>query len=288
MRISIIGAGRVGRTLGRLARLSGYEVGDIVCGSPKSARSAVRFIGAGTPHGAADARLSRSALILISTPDDSINDAVRLIREAARKTGRPPVVHTSGALSSDALSPLREQGFGTGSCHPLQTFPRASRSKALMRSTYFCIEGDARAVRLARRLVRDIGARHFEIPTEMKALYHASAVMASGGVTALVSISLEMLARCGLTESESIKVLLPLVEATVANVRRVGPALALTGPVRRGDAGTVERNLKSISEVNSDWLEIYRMLSERSLALSETAGSDARSLDDIRRLLKAR
>jgi len=291
MRISIIGAGRVGQTLGRLAREAGHEAGDIVCASRRSARSAVAFIGAGTPMSAARARLSPSDLILISTPDDRIKDAAALIQSSARelarpRAGRPAVLHTSGALSSEALAPLREEGFSTGSCHPLQTFPRPLRSEGLFGETYFCIEGDARATRQARRLARDIGARYFEIPTEMKGLYHASAVMASPGVLALVSISLEMLARCGLKEKESIKVLLPLVEATIAHVREVGPALALTGPVSRGDAGTVERNLKAISEMTPDWIEIYRLLSKRAVTLSETSGTDKRALENIRGLLE--
>ncbi|HKG20593.1 MAG TPA: DUF2520 domain-containing protein, partial [Blastocatellia bacterium] len=149
MRISIIGAGRVGRTLGRLAHRSGHEVGDVVCSSRRSARSAVVFIGAGAPHGESRARLSPAGLFLISTPDDRIMDAVELIG-GAPGTGRPSALHTSGSLSSDVLSPLRERGFSIGSCHPLQTFPRPSRSEALVRSTYFCIEGDARAVRVAR------------------------------------------------------------------------------------------------------------------------------------------
>ncbi len=285
MRISIIGAGRVGRTLGRLAHQSGHEVGDIVCTSRRSARSAVAFIGAGTPHGAAGARLSPSGLILISTPDDRIEDAVKLILSSIGETGRPAVLHTSGALSSEALSPLRAQGFSIGSCHPLQTFPRPSRSAELVRSTWFCIEGDARAVKAARRLVRNIGGHDFEIPAEMKSLYHASAVMASAGVAALVSISLEMLGRCGLKERESIRVLLPLVEATVANIRRAGPALAVTGPVRRGDRGTVERNMKAVGAIDSDWLDIYKKLAERSITLSETVGTDGRALEEIRRLL---
>ena len=115
----------------------------------------------------------------------------------------------------------------------------------------------------------------------MKSLYHAAAVMASGGVVALLSISLELLERCGLSSAESKKVLMPLVEGTVANVRAVGPARALTGPVRRGDAGTVRRNMKSIADVSSDWLEVYRQLAVRSLTLAERAKIDDKSLDEV-------
>ena len=286
MKLSIIGAGRVGQTIGRMAVQAGYDMTDVVCHSRRSALAAVRFIGAGNAQASRRARLSAAELILITTPDDKIKDAVELILSNASEVGRAVALHTSGALASDALSPLVARGFSVGSCHPLQTFESPARAISRAQSSYFCIEGEAAAVRAARKLVRRIGARHFEIPTGMKSLYHAAAVMASGGVVSLVSISLEMLTRCGLSEAESKKVLLPLVEGTIANVRAVGPAGALTGPVRRGDAGTVRRNMEALASVHSDWLEIYRLLAARSLSLAEDAGLDERSLAQLRRLLK--
>jgi predicted short-subunit dehydrogenase-like oxidoreductase (DUF2520 family) len=270
-----------------MAREAGYDITDVVCRSRRSAVSAVRFIGAGKAQEAARARLSAADLLLITTPDDKIKDAVELVLNTAPKAGRKVALHTSGALASDALGLLPAHGFSIGSCHPLQAFESPARAIIHARASYFCIEGEARAVRAARRLVRQIGARYFEISTEMKSLYHAAAVMASGGVVALVSISLEMLARCGLTEAESKKVLLPLVEGTIANVRAIGPARALTGPVRRGDRGTVERNMKALAGIDSTWLELYRLLAARSMTLAEEAGLDERSLAQLRGLLKA-
>ena len=285
LKISIIGAGRVGQTIGRLARGAGYEITDVVCRTRRSATAAVRFIGAGNPQRAARVHLSAADLILIATPDDRISEAVELVMNNASSVSRAVALHTSGAIASDVLDRLRERGLATGSCHPLQTFESPARAHALAGRSYFCIEGEPRAVRAARRLVRRIGARYFEIPTEMKSLYHAAAVMASGGVVALLSISLELLERCGLSGAESKKVLMPLVEGTVANVSAVGPAHALTGPVRRGDAGTVRRNMKSIADVSSDWLEVYRQLAARSLTLAERAKIDDRSLDEVRKAL---
>src|SRR6185436_6425227 len=151
---------------------------------------------------------------------------------------------------------------------------------------YFCIEGEARAIRVARRLVRGIGARYFEIPTEMKSLYHAAAVMASGGVVSLLSFSLEMLVRCGLSASEAQRVLLPLVEGTVANVSAIGPERALTGPVRRGDSGTVARNLAALRSVDSDAAALYRLLAQRAVLLVEEHAGNPDALKEVRRQLK--
>jgi predicted short-subunit dehydrogenase-like oxidoreductase (DUF2520 family) len=269
-----------------MAREAGYDITDVICRSRRSALSAARFIGAGKAQSSARARLSAADIILIATPDDKIKDAVDLVSSNASRIGRAVALHTSGALASDALASLVALGFGVGSCHPLQTFESPARAIVTAPASYFCIEGGARAARAARKLVGSIGARHFEIPTEMKGLYHAAAVMASGGVVALVSISLEMLARCGLGRAESKKVLLPLIEGTIANVRAVGPARALTGPVRRGDKGTVGRNMKAVAAIDSDWLDLYRLLAARSLSLAEEAGLDAKSLAELRRSLK--
>jgi predicted short-subunit dehydrogenase-like oxidoreductase (DUF2520 family) len=116
-------------------------------------------------------------------------------------------------------------------------------------------------------LVRDIGGRFFEIPTHQKELYHAGAVLASGGLTALISISLEILARCGLSEKEARSVLFPLIESTIANIQAVGPRGALTGPVRRGDVGTSRRNTRALAELQPEWARIYKLLANRSLIL---------------------
>jgi len=288
LKLSIIGAGRVGQTIGRLAREAGYDITDVVCRSRRSAVAATRFIGAGNARGYQSAHLSAADLILVATPDDRIDDAVELISLNASTIKSAVVLHTSGALTSGALSRLVLHGMSIGSCHPLQTFESPARALASAPASYFCIEGEPKAMRAARRLVRAIGARYFEIPTGMKSLYHAAAVMASGGVVALLSVSLDLLARCGLSDTESKKVLLPLVEGTIANLRAVGPRRALTGPVRRGDAGTVKRNMEALSSVDPDWLELYRLLAVRSLALAKASGIEEESFEELLKTLSRR
>ena len=285
LKISIIGAGRVGQTIGRLAREAGYEITDVVCRSRRSERCRRSLHRRGQSATAARVRLSPADLILIATPDDKISEAVELVMNNTSSIGRAVALHTSGAIASDVLDRLTERGLATGSCHPLQTFESPTRALELAGRSYFCIEGEPRAVRAARRLVRRIGARYFEIPTEMKSLYHAAAVMASGGVVALLSISLELLERCGLSGLESKKVLMPLSRRNGRKRARGRPCARATGPVRRGDAGTVRRNMKSIADVSSDWLEVYRQLAARSLTLAERAKIDDKSLDEVRKAL---
>ncbi|HJQ23506.1 MAG TPA: Rossmann-like and DUF2520 domain-containing protein [Blastocatellia bacterium] len=284
VRLSIIGAGRVGQTLARLGQAAGYHITDVVCRSRRKASSAVRFIGAGTPQVASGARLQAANLIFIATPDDRVDEAARLIADNARAVGRTVVLHTSGALSSAALNGLRASHIAVGSCHPLQSFESPRQALGVIRQSYFCVEGDGRAVRAARAFVRRIGARAFEISSAMKPLYHAAAVMASGGLTALLSASLEALQHCGLSEAEARRVLLPLSEATLANVRTVGPRRALTGPVRRGDVGTVRQNLNALAALDAQWQAIYRLLAAQSLRLVEPQ-ADRATVEALRSLL---
>jgi predicted short-subunit dehydrogenase-like oxidoreductase (DUF2520 family) len=286
VRIAIIGAGNVGRTLGRLSHQAGHEIGDVVCRSKRSAAAAVKFIGAGRAWASDRVELSPADLVLVSTPDGVIPKAVELITSHASTVGRPVVLHTSGAIASDALGALNEFGMSVGSCHPLQTFESPKSALAIVGDSYFCIEGEHRAVRVARRFVRDVGARYFEIPTEMKSLYHAAAVLSSGGVVALLSFSIDMVARCGLTPSEARRVLLPLVEGTVANVSALGPERALTGPVRRGDSETVARNLAALVAVDPDAADLYRRLARRAVTLIEEHAANPEALEEVRRQLK--
>jgi len=262
--------------MGRAAARAGHEIGDVVCTSRTGALAATRFIGAGVAHASKAAALGPADLFLISTQDDRIRDAVHLIRKSTagfsgmhhgRRRRSIVALHTSGALSSQVLAPLKQAGFVIGSCHPLQTFESARRSVSLISRTYFCVEGEPAALRAARILVREIGGRFFEIQTGQKELYHAGAVLASGGLTALVSISLEILSRCGLGRKDATRVLFPLIEGTIANIKAVGPAQALTGPVRRRDTGTIRRNTKALASVEPDWGRIYSLLARRSLIL---------------------
>jgi predicted short-subunit dehydrogenase-like oxidoreductase (DUF2520 family) len=270
LRLSIIGAGRVGQTLGRLGREAGYEIVDVVCRSRRSAMKAARFIGAGTPQAASGKSLQPADVTFITTPDDRIGEAAQLILGGGQQAARAAVLHASGAVSSEALAALRGSGFAVGSCHPLQVFESPRQALAIIRQSYFCIEGDAGAVRAARSFVRQIGARSFEIPTDRKPLYHAAAVLAAGGVTALLSVSFDALGRCGLNEAQARRVLLPLTKANVANVGAVGLRRALAGPVRRGDVGTVRRNMEALAANDLQWLTIYRLLAAQGLSLVES------------------
>ena len=276
--LSIIGAGRLGTTLAVALEAKGYALRSLVAQRVQSARKAAAFLdGKVNAYAAKKIRsLPQADLFLLSTPDDQIASV------AAQLSGlnydpKPTALHTSGALSSEVLSPLRAKGWSTGSVHPLISIsdPRDS-----IEGAFWSVEGDARAVRLAKTLVRDLGGTSFSIRTADKPLYHAAAVMTSGNVTALFDVALEMLVECGLTRKTARRILQPLLVSTVHNLETKDPAAALTGTFSRGDVETVKRHLAALRDHKlRDALQLYCLLGRRSLKLTKKRAEITRILD---------
>lgn len=283
--VSLIGAGRLGTALARALTAQGYSIKSLVARRLQNARKAAALLVVN--HRSSDAKraayaahddppkayaahqirlLPQADLFLISTPDDQIASvATELSRlDFARQ---PVVLHTSGALSSDALSPLRAKGWSTGSIHPLLSISDPQTSIA---GAFWSVEGDPRAVRLGKKIVRDLGGTSFSISTAEKPLYHAAAVMTSGNVVALFDVALEMLVESGLTRKTARRILQPLLESTVRSLATKDPAQALTGTFSRGDVETVKRHLAALkSRQLADATQLYRALGLRSLQLAK-------------------
>ena len=269
--VSIIGTGRLGTALAIALAGEGYSISALVARQRGSARRAARFLDAASrvmavkelAYGA-----SAPELLIIATPDDQIASVANTLAKLDWNEGRAStVLHTSGALSSAVLAPLRETGWSTGSLHPLVSVSEPKAGASLLRGAFWCVEGEKRAVRLARNIVRDLDGKSFSIASENKPLYHAAAVMVSGNVTALFDVALEMLADCGLTRRQAQSALLPLLASAVRNLEKLDPSSALTGTFARGDIETVKRHLEVLKN-NPSALEIYRLLGLRSLELS--------------------
>jgi predicted short-subunit dehydrogenase-like oxidoreductase (DUF2520 family) len=155
-----------------------------------------------------------------------------------------------------------------------------------LRGAYYCVEGDEKALQIARELVKDLGGNSFSIPPEKKALYHAAAVMSSGHVTALFDIALEMFALCGLSNSQATEILLPLLQSTVSNLEDSTPAMALTGTFARGDLRTAGEHIDALQGAElQDARSAYKLLGKRSLEIAARRGTDSKLLDQLRKAL---
>ena len=276
--VSIIGTGRVGGALALALPSKKYTVKELL------GRIKRRFDVAGSERDVlplADISLLGSDLIIIATPDSAI------VETAAALVGkiRPGtiVLHTSGALSSSVLSAVSDVGCRVGSMHPLISISTAELGPERMNGAYFCVEGDIEAITLAESIARDLGGVPFQIDTAKKPLYHAAAVMASGHIVAQFDVATEMMTLAGPDAEFARKMLLPLTESTVKNLRLRDNAHALTGTFARADVGTFEEHVKAIgAEASAELMQLYLALGERSLDLALLQGADKASVSEIR------
>ncbi len=257
--LAIVGAGRVGRALGRRLRELGWQIGAVVTRNVSSARSAVRFIGAGTPRAGISRHVLASAVILIATPDAAVEEVAReLARIGAEDLQGHVVLHTSGALDASVLRVVRDCGAATGSMHPLQTFSGVTVPP--LEGKVFAIEGDAMAMRTARKIVRALGGAPTPIDPRKKPLYHAAGALAAGHALVVVEAAIQLMMSLGMKRAEAVRALLPMTRQVLQNYERLGPRAAWTGPLARGDYEVVAKHLNVLQEYSREYKEAYEAL----------------------------
>ena len=271
-RLNIIGAGRLGQTLGLLWRRGGaLRIGAICNRSVDSAQRAAQLIGAGQPLD--DPRQLPSAeLTLIATPDAAIAAAAARLAECAPIAAGQVVFHASGALPAERLAPLRERGALLASVHPIRAFAEPLAAAEGFAPTFCGCEGDAAALDVLRPLFAAIGAECLDIDAARKPLYHAAAVLASNYLVGLVDLALDAYAAAGLERADARRLLAPILAGTLENVARRDTAAALTGPVARGDAATVAAQLAALGDWSGDAAALYALLGRRLLDLAARQG----------------
>ncbi|MGH9862013.1 MAG: Rossmann-like and DUF2520 domain-containing protein [Candidatus Acidiferrales bacterium] len=271
--IAVVGAGRVGQTLARALRRRGYRIGAVVTLSPRTARQAARFIGAGSAAANQRSGIAAADIILIATPDSQVSRAARALSDLAATWRGKVVLHTSGPLSSRELAALARKGAAVGSLHPIYPFPRPL--KDFPRGVFFGLEGEPRAVKEAATLARALGGQRIRVRADQKRLYHAAAALVAGHLMTLAELGTRMLARAGVPNVRARRALLPLAEKTLAAYTRWGER-AWTGPLARGDAKTVRWHLEALQRLPRQYGEVYRVLGRAGLNLFRPA-SDKRT-----------
>lgn len=280
--ISIIGIGRMGGALAIALSQRGCRIENLVHRSSGNAAAVARLISPAPRQVPSTETVELvSDIVLITSADTEIEDIAAALTNSV--LAGSVILHTSGSLSSSVLKPLRASGASLGSMHPLVSISDSVTGSERFAGAYFCIEGDDAAVAAARSIAESLGGIPFSIDTAFKSLYHASAVMASGNVVALIDAAIEMLSRCGIDKSRAQAVLLPLIRSTIGNLEAQTPSDALTGTFARADADAFERHFAAMDgRVSPEIREIYLLLGERSLALAEQQGADREAVEDLR------
>lgn len=256
-RVAIIGPGRAGTLLAvALARAGWHPVA--VAGGTASAREHVAELVAGCRPFDGPADAARAAeLVVLATPDDAIEPVVtELARQDAIREGQR-VVHVAG---SHGLAPLRRAGLagaGTAACHPAMTVPAGARDPDLLVGTAWAVTAPAADRDWAHQLVVDLGGDPHEVPDTARTLYHAGLAVGSNAVGAAVVVARQLLLAARIDDPSAF--LAPLVERSVANALQ-GGAPALTGPVVRGDTGTIAAHLDALTADVPELADAYREL----------------------------
>jgi predicted short-subunit dehydrogenase-like oxidoreductase (DUF2520 family) len=254
----------------------GWKIGAVVTRNESSARRAVHFIGGGRAQVGLSRRILASTCILIATPDGAIEAvANELARIGGEELLGQVVLHTSGALDSEVLKAVRACGAAVGSMHPLQTFSGVATPP--LEGKIFAIEGDAMAVRTARKIARAFGAVPSPIEARHKPLYHAAGALAAGHTLVVVEAAIQLLMSLGMKRREAMRALLPMTRQVLQNYERLGLRAAWTGPLARGDYEVVAKHLNVLQEYSPEYCNAYdalNRLAERILA-RDTASSPA-------------
>ena len=279
--VSIVGGGRVGRALGRRLHELGWRVGGVTGRSISTARAAVRAIGAGQPLDTPTHQILNSSVILITTPDGSIESVAKnLAQLGGSEWSGKVVLHTSGSLDSSVLQPLADLGAATGSMHPMQTFSKQNFPD--LANCIFGIEGCAAALQVARKMIHQMGGVAVRLSGANKAAYHAAGSFACAYVLALMETATRLLMSQGFKRRQAMRALLPLTRQTLDNFERVGPLAAWTGPLARGDYSTIERHVKALADFEPEYLEAYKTLSRlKAVVLATQPAAMVKQLDRI-------
>ncbi|AFV12841.1 putative NAD(P) dependent oxidoreductase [Thermacetogenium phaeum DSM 12270] len=257
LKLGFIGAGKVGSAFAVLLQQAGYEVVGVASRSRESAdRLAQRL---GVPVFPKEELASRSQVLFLTTSDDAIASvAAELAEKGAIHPGQI-LLHMSGAHSSQVLAPAAERGAVTLSVHPIQSFASVDQAVALLPGSYFSIEGDERGYGFAREMVEKLKGKHFILKSESKVLYHAAACTACNYLVGLLDVAAQLLEAAGVPGEVGLPAFFPLVEGTFENVKKLGIPGALTGPISRGDLGTVAKHLAALEGL-PQLLDVYKTL----------------------------
>src|SRR5262245_41576858 len=281
----IIGAGAVGTALGVALHRAGWPIRAV---ASRDAARRERFrdlVDGSRAFAEAAALVDDVELIIVAVPDD----AVAGVAGALHMYSGQAMVHTSGALDAAVLAPAMAAGTQIGSFHPLVAFADTERAVAALHGATIAIEGDDQLADLLARMAEAIGAVPVRLAPGSKSAYHAAAVLAAGGFVALLDAIAELGRVAGLDEHGALAIYGPLVEQTLGNARALGIRAALTGPITRGDRGTLEAHLAALRAHAPGVVDLYVAAAEREIDLAEGRGAlTPEAAADLRNLLATR
>lgn len=269
--ITIIGPGKVGCALGRVARRVGYRIAAVSAGrdETRTAKQAAEMDAPILPLAQAAAA---GQIVLLTVKDGAIQPVCEQLAATGALAHQPVVAHCSGALSSDILTAAKKLHCPVASMHPLQTFPSIDAAISRLPGTFWFLEGEDDAITPLTQLAKALGGHPRTLLAKDRPLYHAAAVFGANYLTTLLDAALTLLHDVGLTEADARDAISPLTRATIDNVLTLSPAKALTGPIARGDTHTVKAHLDALRKTHPELLDLYRTVGCLTAQLAQRTG----------------
>ncbi len=236
--IGIIGSGKLGVSLGRYFKKGGFSISGVSGIDPKEVEIASEMIGTRSIFSVKKLLIS-SKIVMVAVPDDQIGRVWEEIK--GKELEGKLVFHTSGTLSSKVFKGAEKYGVRVASLHPMMTFSDRMTEIQRMREMTIALEGECREL---EEIIKMLGNNYFKVAAKTKVRYHLGGVYACNLLLPMVSRGIENLMMCGLKEGEAKTVLMPLIEKTIDNIKLKGVKGAVSGPLERGDIGTIEKHLE--------------------------------------------
>ncbi len=271
--VALIGPGRLGCAIAKRLYEAGYPLAAVISRNQTRAAEACSYIGCSTEVAAVQLKKTTTAqIILLAVPDDQIQKVAKQIRSETHFTNPMTMIHFSGCHPAQIMgsnTPL----LSLLSLHPLLPFADRQTAYMNLQQCPCALESESpQTLLLGEVLVDAIGGQPFKLDPDKKPLYHTAACVASNYLVTLLASARDLLVTCGIAEDQAIPLLLPLVQASLNNVRDFGPEQGLTGPIVRGDSGTVSNQIKSLKNGAPELLQLYLHLGLATVKNSHKSG----------------
>ncbi len=272
MDIGFVGAGKVGTAFGQYLSQQGFNVIGYYDLKQDTAALSASLV-SGKRYETAWELASHCDILFITTSDDAIETVCEAVSHHYSFQEGQWVGHMSGASTSEVLLSAQRQGAHTFSLHPIQAFADADDALAKLPLTVFSLEGEPDGLDGIRQIMNQCGNQYIELTAKQKPLYHAGACVISNYMVALVDYALQYYERIGIPSEQAQHFLWPLVTGTINNISKMGTVKALTGPIARGDKGTVQKHIDALSTLASNLLPMYEELGQWTVDLALRKGT---------------
>ena len=283
LKLGFIGAGTVGTALSITLGQRGYRVTAVSSRSRSSAEKLAESITGCRTVDTGQAVADAADLVFITTPDGAIGQVASEVRWHPGQS----VVHCSGADSTAPLEPARKSGAAVGAFHPLQTFATVQQAFDNIAGSTFALEAEEPLLTTLKEMAATLDGHWIELKATDKVIYHAAAVIACNYLVTLVKLATDLWKTFDVPPDQATRALLPLLRGTIHNIDTIGIPQCLTGPIARGDTGTIRKHINALQEVAPAVLPTYCELGRQAIPIALARGRiNEQQAEELQAVLK--